>query len=386
MNKYCPPARTIKKMEEINNFQQEPDERLFRAWERFKELMMKCPQHYLTEIHEVILFYNGLDVPTRQILDSKGAIPTKTTADAKIAIQEIAEYSQKWHNRTSSKARSTETSDGLAYRAAGQGFFQGNNRNSSYPDRRQTLVDIADQVQAEVLKERGIGDCPAQHNQNYGTNVPFPRRLQDYYCDDWKEAQDVKILEAYDHNLPQKEKEQGSSFITIDDEDVIGEVALGMPFFMKVHRIFVVALVESYTVALYCLAGPLCSEVVILGLELTAIPSEVLVLSAFRMFRYPFPYNSAFFHDGYFCISISFSGNGTFRVKDLSGGNMEPIIKQDYFLHISQIVLGIFHQEFLKSFPSSEKAFVRFLLKVINLLHFLCSMSRWAVLVQKICL
>ncbi|GJX01890.1 hypothetical protein Tco_0185803 [Tanacetum coccineum] len=39
------------------------------------------------------------------------------------------------------------------------------------------------------------------------------------------------------------------------------------------------------------------------------------------------------------------SGNGTFRVKDLSSGNIEPIIKQDYFLHISQIVLGTFHQD-----------------------------------------
>ncbi|GJU63355.1 hypothetical protein Tco_1245190 [Tanacetum coccineum] len=35
---------------------------------------------------EVILFYNGLEVPTRQILDSKGVIPTKTAVDAKVAI------------------------------------------------------------------------------------------------------------------------------------------------------------------------------------------------------------------------------------------------------------------------------------------------------------
>ncbi|GJR42958.1 retrovirus-related pol polyprotein from transposon TNT 1-94 [Tanacetum coccineum] len=84
LNKYYPPARMTKKMEEINNFQQEPDESLFQAWERFKELLMKC------------------------------AIPTKTTTDTKIAIQEMAEYSQKWHNGTSSKARSTKTSDRLA--------------------------------------------------------------------------------------------------------------------------------------------------------------------------------------------------------------------------------------------------------------------------------
>ncbi|GKE96419.1 retrovirus-related pol polyprotein from transposon TNT 1-94 [Tanacetum coccineum] len=93
LNKYCPPARTAKKMEEINNLQQEPDESLFRAWERFKELLMNCLQHYLTDMHEVILFYNVLDVSTRQILDSKGAIPSKTVVDAKIDIQEMAEYS-----------------------------------------------------------------------------------------------------------------------------------------------------------------------------------------------------------------------------------------------------------------------------------------------------
>ncbi|GJW61061.1 hypothetical protein Tco_0110396 [Tanacetum coccineum] len=41
LNKYCPPGRTAKKIEEINNFQQEPDETLYQAWERFKELLMK---------------------------------------------------------------------------------------------------------------------------------------------------------------------------------------------------------------------------------------------------------------------------------------------------------------------------------------------------------
>ncbi|GJU01361.1 hypothetical protein Tco_1111699 [Tanacetum coccineum] len=74
---------------------------------------MKCPQHYLTEIQEVILFYNGLGIPTQQILDSRGAIPYKTIADATVAIQEMAEYSQKWHNGTS-RSISTETFDRLA--------------------------------------------------------------------------------------------------------------------------------------------------------------------------------------------------------------------------------------------------------------------------------
>ncbi|GJV27780.1 hypothetical protein Tco_1384228 [Tanacetum coccineum] len=86
LSKYCPPARTIKKMEKIYNFQQDPDETLYQAWERFKELLLRCPQHYLTDTQEVILFYKGLDVPTRQILDSKCAIPSMKDADAKKAI------------------------------------------------------------------------------------------------------------------------------------------------------------------------------------------------------------------------------------------------------------------------------------------------------------
>ncbi|GKE45471.1 hypothetical protein Tco_1472755 [Tanacetum coccineum] len=64
-------------------------------------------------MQEVILFYNGLGIPTRQILDSRGAIPSKTVVDAKVVIQEMAEYSQKWHNGTS-RSRSTEASDRLA--------------------------------------------------------------------------------------------------------------------------------------------------------------------------------------------------------------------------------------------------------------------------------
>ncbi|GKE70661.1 hypothetical protein Tco_1528733 [Tanacetum coccineum] len=54
-----------------------------------------------------------MDVLTRQIHDSRGAIPSKTAADMKVAIQEMAEYSQKWHNGTS-RTRSTKTFDGLA--------------------------------------------------------------------------------------------------------------------------------------------------------------------------------------------------------------------------------------------------------------------------------
>ncbi|GKE43514.1 hypothetical protein Tco_1470798 [Tanacetum coccineum] len=77
--------------------------------ERERETMTETMEKYMSKTRE-----NYSYLVLQRTLDSKGAIPSKTAADAKIAIQEMAEYSQKWHNRTSSRTRSTETSDGLA--------------------------------------------------------------------------------------------------------------------------------------------------------------------------------------------------------------------------------------------------------------------------------
>ncbi|GJT20351.1 putative reverse transcriptase domain-containing protein [Tanacetum coccineum] len=64
-------------------------------------------------IEKVLEIVDLFHVPNITILDSRGVVPTKTAADAKTAIQEMAKYSQKWHNGTS-RGRSTETYDGLA--------------------------------------------------------------------------------------------------------------------------------------------------------------------------------------------------------------------------------------------------------------------------------
>ncbi|GJU40417.1 hypothetical protein Tco_1193374 [Tanacetum coccineum] len=65
---------------------------------------------HIEKVLEIVdLFY----VPNITILDSRGAIPSKTAANIKTSIQEMAAYSQKWHNGTS-RTKSTETSDCLA--------------------------------------------------------------------------------------------------------------------------------------------------------------------------------------------------------------------------------------------------------------------------------
>ncbi|GKE37037.1 hypothetical protein Tco_1460442, partial [Tanacetum coccineum] len=109
------------------------------------------------------------------ILDSRGVIPTMTTADAKKAIQKMAEYSQKWHNGTSRGRRPHYTKDcplkeegktieeayytqfggpfqSGGYRATTLGFYQRNNANPPYQERRQSMEDTLSRFMGESTK------------------------------------------------------------------------------------------------------------------------------------------------------------------------------------------------------------------------------------------
>nr|GEU39909.1 hypothetical protein [Tanacetum cinerariifolium] len=45
---------------EITNFCQHPDESLFEAWERYKLLIDRCPNHNMLPVTQIDTFYNGL--------------------------------------------------------------------------------------------------------------------------------------------------------------------------------------------------------------------------------------------------------------------------------------------------------------------------------------
>ncbi|GKD27704.1 hypothetical protein Tco_1233918 [Tanacetum coccineum] len=103
-----------KQLEEIHNFKQEGDGTLYQAWEGCNDFMYKCPTHDLNSHQKVNIFYKGLDTMTRQLLDSQGPIPNKTPTQALAAIQTIADHSQKWHNKSTSRRVSNDSSARIA--------------------------------------------------------------------------------------------------------------------------------------------------------------------------------------------------------------------------------------------------------------------------------
>ncbi|GJR76035.1 reverse transcriptase domain-containing protein [Tanacetum coccineum] len=49
ISKYFPPSMVMKLRNEISNFRQLPDKFLFEAWERYKLLIDRCPNHNIVE-------------------------------------------------------------------------------------------------------------------------------------------------------------------------------------------------------------------------------------------------------------------------------------------------------------------------------------------------
>ncbi|GJZ18964.1 hypothetical protein Tco_0555554 [Tanacetum coccineum] len=186
---------------------------------------------------------NKPSVLTRQILDSKGAIPTKTAVDAKVAIQKMAKYSQKWHNGTS-RTRSTKTSDGLAAIQAqlnnlGREIKKVNKKvyaaqeirastNAAIRNQGASIKALEIQM-SKVLKEKGSISLPSSTEMNPRDHVnsisntveadtTLIRHIRSTrYAVSRKGSYGLKDLDGYsigttlrDDSPPKKEKDPGS--------------------------------------------------------------------------------------------------------------------------------------------------------------------------------
>ncbi|GKC15809.1 hypothetical protein Tco_1012591 [Tanacetum coccineum] len=115
IQRYCPPSKTAKRLEDIHKFKQESDESLYHAWERYNDLLYKCLTHAINNHQKVNIFYKGLNTMNRQLLNSQRPIPGMTPTQALTVIQTIADHSQKWHDGTSSRNVSSNSNTfGLA--------------------------------------------------------------------------------------------------------------------------------------------------------------------------------------------------------------------------------------------------------------------------------
>ncbi|KAL4362632.1 hypothetical protein GQ457_04G024140 [Hibiscus cannabinus] len=68
--RYNPPNMNARFRNEITSFRQADDESMYEAWDRYKELFQKCPMHGFNDSMQVEIFYQGVNTPTRMMLDA----------------------------------------------------------------------------------------------------------------------------------------------------------------------------------------------------------------------------------------------------------------------------------------------------------------------------
>ena len=98
LTKFFPPAKIAQLVQEINTFKQFKGENLVKAWERFHELLKRCPHHRLTRWMQVHTFYNDLSDSARTIIDASagGALMKRATDQAYEILEDTTINSNQW--------------------------------------------------------------------------------------------------------------------------------------------------------------------------------------------------------------------------------------------------------------------------------------------------
>nr|GEY98077.1 reverse transcriptase domain-containing protein [Tanacetum cinerariifolium] len=70
INQFFPPSKTTNLRTEITRFQHRFDKSFYEACERFNDLLMACPHHGFSELHQLDTIYNALNVNDQDSLNS----------------------------------------------------------------------------------------------------------------------------------------------------------------------------------------------------------------------------------------------------------------------------------------------------------------------------
>ena len=98
LTKYFPPTKNAKLRNKITSFHQLEDKSLYEAWERFKELLRRCPHHGIPCCIQLETFYNWLNPSTRLIVDASvnRALLSKSYIEAYEILERIANNNYQW--------------------------------------------------------------------------------------------------------------------------------------------------------------------------------------------------------------------------------------------------------------------------------------------------
>jgi len=98
--KFFSPAKVARVRRDISIFSQNEAESFDKAWNRFKGMLRKCPQHGYDKKEQIKYFYWGLTPTFRSMVDSSsnGSLTTRSTEGAWELFERMANTSAMWHS------------------------------------------------------------------------------------------------------------------------------------------------------------------------------------------------------------------------------------------------------------------------------------------------
>ena len=104
LDRYFPIHKQIAIRDQIFSFSQRNGESFYDAWDRYKGLLRRCPNHGLEKWLVLQIFYRGLTCDARSFVDMSagGAITNKTLDDAFLLIENIAFHQFQYNEKPSS--------------------------------------------------------------------------------------------------------------------------------------------------------------------------------------------------------------------------------------------------------------------------------------------
>ncbi|GJU57456.1 reverse transcriptase domain-containing protein [Tanacetum coccineum] len=112
VNYFFPPSKTTNLKNDFTNFQQKFDETFSEAWDRFKDLLRKCPHHGFSELHQIDTFYNALTQSDQDSLNAAagGNLLNRTPRDALTIIENKSKVRTSQNKPIVSKVSTTTSS------------------------------------------------------------------------------------------------------------------------------------------------------------------------------------------------------------------------------------------------------------------------------------
>ncbi|KAJ9539557.1 hypothetical protein OSB04_032290 [Centaurea solstitialis] len=190
LKKYFPPTRNAKLRNAISMFSQEPDESVSDAWERYKDLLRKCPHHGIPHCIQLETFYNALSNTDKGMIDATagGSFTDLTYNNAHALLDKIANNSSEWSDPRKlprKSVSSTQDLDAIASLNAQIVALTNLVKNNLKPNQ---TIPSGNEMSANCEEDHPFEDCPENPaSVNYVGNNPKYNPYSQTYNPGWRD-------------------------------------------------------------------------------------------------------------------------------------------------------------------------------------------------------